>query len=114
VISGFSYRYDGLIIDKNYTLRFDVGMSYKTAEPARAVVKVIESDGSMETIYANILPLQNPKEGVKLFPTSISLEKYYGKTISVMFSVETPGKDQTGHWVAFGAPRIIQMNSGKI
>jgi hypothetical protein len=110
VLSGFSYTYDNVFIGQSPVLRFDVGMVYPIPEPARAVVKVIGGDGIVEIVYSMVLPIQPKMEKVKLLPIPISLNRYSGQKVSVVFSVETPGNDSSGHWVAFGRPRIVELN----
>ena len=107
VLSGFSYTYDNVFIGQSPVLRFDVGMVYPVPEPARAVVKVIGGDGIVEIVHSMLLPIQTKMDGVKLLPISISLDRYSGRKVSVVFSVETLGNDSSGHWVAFGKPRIV-------
>lgn len=111
VISGFSYTYDKLLIDKNSALRFEVGMTYPAPEPARAAVQVIGNDGTLETVYSMNLPPQINKTGrINLSKVSIPLDRFSGQEISIMFNVDTPGSDQSGHWVAFARPRIVHVN----
>jgi hypothetical protein len=107
VLSGFSYTYDNVFIGQSPVLRFDAGMVYPVPEPARAVVKVIGGDGIVEIVYSMLLPIQTKMDGVKLLPTLIPLDRYSGRKVSVVFSVETLGNDSSGHWVAFGKPRIV-------
>jgi hypothetical protein len=113
IISGFSYKYDNLLIGQNMDLSFSVGMTYSTKESACAVIKVVGIDGIAKTIFSMILPLQAPIERIKLLPISISLNQFSGQKVSIIFSVETPGSDSSSHWVAFSRPRIAKANINK-
>lgn len=106
VLSGFSYKYDQLPVPADGALVFDIGMVYPSRQSARAIITVSYANHS-EIIFKR--DLNPPEKGVplKFAPVALSLEKFSGRRVSVSFSVESPGGDSSGHWVAFAGPRLI-------
>jgi hypothetical protein len=109
VISGFSYRYDAVPIGRNAQLRFGMSMIYPSRESARAIVRINEErGGASRVLYSRDLTPPRAGEKLRFEFISVPLADFAGKNISVTFSVETPpGKDSSGHWVGFVAPRIV-------
>jgi hypothetical protein len=108
VVSGFTYRYDGIDVPAGTTLRFAVGMIYPAVQPARALVQVEFTGGSKTNIYAQ--PLSPPAADGKpsFIEVSLPLDAYAGKHISLAFAVDSPGGNSTAHWVGFASPRIVK------
>jgi hypothetical protein len=109
VMSGFSYRYDAVPIGRNAQLRFAMSMIYPSRESARAIVRINEErGGASRVLYSRDLTPPRAGEKLRFEFISVPLADFAGKNISVTFSVETPpGKDSSGHWVGFVAPRIV-------
>lgn len=108
VISGFSYSYDAVTIERDADLRFGITMVYPSRESARAIVRIKEEGAESRILYSQ--DLKPPSIGEKLlFETVIiPLGDFAKKKVSLTFIVETPpGKDNSGHWVAFSDPRIV-------
>jgi len=112
-ISGFTYRYDDVLVENGTTLQFNVSMLLPAKQPARAVVKIsTNGSGVWETIYAEELP-PPPGEGRSIFRSvAIPLIAYSGKNVSILFGAETPGSDSTGHWIGFAEPRLTMALKG--
>jgi hypothetical protein len=108
VISGFSYRYDGVPVPANAQLRFAVGQVYPSTQPARAIVRIRYDDGESALVFSRDLNPPKKGEGIPFETVSVPLQAYAAQKVSVSFSVESPGGDSTGHWVAFVDPRIVE------
>ena len=108
VVTGFSYRYDAVAIERNTYVRFGVAMVYPSQESARVSLIVEEKGSEPRTLYSDNLTPPRPGERLKFDSISISLKDFINKSISISFIVETSlGKDSSGHWVAFSEPRIV-------
>jgi len=108
VVSGFSYRFDGINVDRDMDLSFEVSMVYPSVEAARVNVTIAEQGGrSVHVFSRDLFP---PHLGAKLhfIPVSISLSDFIGKRISVSFAAATPGHHPNGHWIAFANPVIVE------
>jgi hypothetical protein len=110
IISGFAYRYDAVPIERGAKLFFGVSMIYPSLEPARAIVQINDERGSPRILYAHDLMTPLVGEKLRFKPIIIPLAEYAGKKVSITFSVDTPGRDSTGHWVGFTEPRIVQYS----
>jgi len=107
LISGFSYRYDDVSVKPGAVLRFGITMLHPTAESARATVRVDEPGAPPHILYSEELVPPRAGEKLRFKQVAIPLEALAAKNVSFTFGLETaPGKDQTGHWAAFSAPRI--------
>ncbi|WP_431635820.1 hypothetical protein ACQVBX_17915 [Dyella sp. KULCS107] len=106
VLSGFSYKYDQLSVPSGGALVFDIGMVYPSPQSARAIITVAYADHS-EVIFKRDLRPPTRGASLRFAPVSLSLEKFSGRVVSVSFSVESPGGNSSGHWVAFAGPRLI-------
>jgi hypothetical protein len=109
VISGFSYRYEGVTVPQGAQLRFSVGQVYPSPQSARAIVRLSSGNGEPVAIFSR--DLVPPKAGGDIHFTfvSVPLMAYAGQQLSVSFSVESPGGNSSGHWVAFIDPRIVEI-----
>lgn len=109
VISGFSYRYDSVPVPANAQLRFAVGQVYPSPQPARAIVRIRHDDGESAVVFSRDLTPPKKGDGILFETVSVPLQAYAGQQTSVSFSVESPGGDSSGHWVAFVDPRIVEV-----
>lgn len=107
VISGFSYRYDEVPVPPNAQLRFAAGQAYPSPQSARAIVRIAHSGRDPLVVYSHDLAPPLPGKDIPFAVVSIPLTDYAGEDISVSFSVESPGGNPSGHWVAFANPRIV-------
>ncbi len=107
VVSGFSYRYDGIDVPANATLRFDVGMIYPSQTRARALVSMRGSTGEPAVAWANALVPPDVDGKPRYVPVSLSLAQFAGKRLSVIFAADSPSGNSSGHWIAFARPRIV-------
>jgi hypothetical protein len=108
VVSGFSYSYDAVTIERNTYLRFGITMVYPSLESARAIVRIKEEGADPRIVYSQDLTPPPAGEQLQFEAITIPLADFANKKVSVTFSVETaPGKDSSGHWVAFSEPRIV-------
>lgn len=109
VISGFSYRYDDVPVASNAQLRFAAGLVYPSPQSARAIVQLSRGDGKPVVLYSRDLDPPKAGEDPHFESVSVPLTDYAGQRVSVSFSVESPGGDSSGHWVAFVDPRIVEI-----
>jgi hypothetical protein len=107
ILSGFGYRYDGIAIQKGARLLFGIGMIFPAPEPAMATIQIIDSVGRPTIIYSRILSPPETAEVRTFEPISINLDQFAGMAVSVIFTVSTPGRDSTAHWIGFAEPRIL-------
>jgi hypothetical protein len=111
VISGFSYRFEGLRIGPDTWLEFGVGMPYPTAEPARAVVKVsLAGEDAGQVIYSRDLAPPNDVSSASFAYEAIPLAQFAGRTVALTFATQTPGSDSRGHWIAYAQPRLVERD----
>lgn len=110
VISGFSYRYDDVPVASNAQLRFAAGLVYPSPQSARAIVQLSRGDGKPVVLYSRDLGPPKPGEDPHFESVSVPLADYAGQHVSISFSVESPGGDSSGHWVAFVDPRIVEIS----
>ena len=109
VISGFSYRYDDVAVTAGAQLRFDIGQAYPSQQSARAIVRINRDGGEPVVIYSGDLTPPKADARIPFQFVSIPLTDYAGQRLSFSFSVESPGGDTRGHWVAFIDPRIVKI-----
>lgn len=107
IISGFSYRFDNVLIEPGAQLRFGLSMIYP-AEPARAVVYVVDNSASKQEILFS-REISSPLMGEKLnfSPISLSMAAYTGKRISLVFAAEPTGSNTSGQWLGYSNPRFF-------
>lgn len=112
VVSGYSLRFDGLVIGPNTALEFGAGMIYPSAYPARAAIRVTEQGSDSPKVVFSKDPVP-PGRGEKphFAAASVSLADYAGKTISVTFAAETPAGDSRAHWIGFSEPKLTSRHS---
>lgn len=107
VLSGFSYRFDDILIERSSELRFGLSMIYP-AEPMKAIVYVVEKNESNQKIIFS-QKVNSPPRGERLRFSSVQipLAAFEGKRISLVFSAENAGTDTTGQWLGYSNPRIF-------
>ena len=113
VISGFSYGYDKVPVPPDAQLRFAVGQVYPSSQSARAVVRIDRGAGDPLVVYSHDLDPPKLGKDIPFEVVSIPLATYAGEAISVSFSVESPGGNPNGHWVAFANPRIVTVSESE-
>lgn len=108
VLSGFSYRYDNIEVPTNAQLTFASGLVFAAPQVARLSVQAeITSDGITENLARIELAPPAPGSELSFLPHRLDLKKYAGQRIAIVFSVDSPGGDASGHWVGLVEPRIV-------
>ena len=106
VVSGFSYKFDGIEIQDDVHLSFDVSMVYPSQDSARAIVSIARAGASAEVIYQD--DLTPPEDGLKFQRVSIDLSNYAGEVVSIVFAARTPGPNSAGHWIAYASAALVK------
>ena len=106
VVSGFSYKFDGIEVQDDVHLPFDVSMVYSSQDSARAIVSIARAGASAEVIYQD--DLTPPEDGLKFQRVSIDLSNYAGEVVSIVFAVRTPGPNSAGHWIAYASADLVK------
>lgn len=107
VLSGFSYRFEGIDVPAGAELRFRAGMIHPSPQSARAVVRIGEGGGEPAVAWSKNLAPPSAEEKPQFLYSSLSLADHAGKRISVSFSVESPGGNPSAHWIGYAEPRIV-------
>lgn len=107
VISGFSYRFNDVVVAKGAELRFGLSMIYPS-EPVRANVYVAEKRGGGEkVIFSQVINPPRASDRLEFIPISISLSEYSGRNLDLIFSAEPMGSYANGQWLGFSSPQIV-------
>lgn len=107
VISGFSYRFDDVLIEQDAELRFGLSMIYP-AEPVKAIIYVVENDKSQKRVlFSQEVKSPDIRKNLMFTPVSIPLTAYSGKRISLVFTAEPTGADISGQWLGYSNPQIF-------
>jgi hypothetical protein len=108
IVSGFSYRYEGVPIERDAELHTGVAMIYPSEEPLRAVVTIEPNGQPPRVLLSRELKPPRLGEKTKFEPVIIPLAEFGDTKATITFAAETPpGRDSSGHWVAFAEPRLL-------
>ncbi|MFB3906177.1 MAG: hypothetical protein ACE15E_22250 [Acidobacteriota bacterium] len=93
-------------VPRDARLTFNAGMGVDRGDGAEGVI-TIEADGRSEVVYRKFL---NPVERIedrRWFEESVSLSKFAGKQIKIIFSTNAGAKgDAIFDWFAWADPRL--------
>lgn len=107
VLSGFSYRFDDVLIERGSELRFGLSMIYP-AEPIKATVHILEKNGHKPRILLSQQVTSPSLGGGHVFiPVSIPLTHYVGRRVSITFSAQNAGSSVSGQWLGYSNPVIL-------
>lgn len=107
VISGFSYTFDNIELNKESELSFGVSMIYPSSSPARFVVLVEPAKGGIPLSFARDLSPPTADDKLDFERISIPLSQFAGMKASIRFGVESPDGNSSGHWIGFSDPRVV-------
>jgi len=111
IISGFSYRFEDVLVENNSVLRFGVSMIYP-AEPVEAIISLTEKNMTeSKVIFAQKIDVTFEGNILKLSPESIPLYEYSGRKVTLEFSARPTGTNMNGQWLGFSHPRIVIQGS---
>lgn len=106
LLSGFSYRFEGIVLPPGARLEFEVGMVFPARAPARALVRIAQGGASRVAFSRDLTPPVAGEKPAFRFE-SVPLEAAPGQPVTLTFEAVTPGPDASGHWVGFVRPRIV-------
>ena len=107
LISGFSYQFDDILIERGSKLNFGIGMIYP-ADPINAAVYIREKySGKEHMLFTRKVepPVQGGKQVFSLI--SIPLESFVGKRVSIVFASDPTSQNTSAQWLGYSNPRII-------
>jgi len=108
VLSGFSYRFDDVLVERGSRVRFGLSMIYPTSEPVRCVVYVVEQGTSkLEVLFSREVKPPGTGEKLSFSPVTLPLAAYSGERISLIFAAEPTGNDNRSQWLGFSNPQIV-------
>ncbi len=108
LLSGFSYRYDGIPMAAGDELRFSVAMVYPTPDPARLVVRLLSQGAPPRILYSEDIPPPATEAPRTFLEVQVPLGPAGEPGAALEFSVQSPGGDNRGHWVALAEPRLVR------
>lgn len=111
ILTGFSYRFNDVLIEQDSQLRFGLSMIYP-AEPLKAVVYVYEQNSANpKVLFSRAMISPHPGEKPSFSPVSIPLTAYAGKRVSLMFAAEPISNNTSAQWLGYSNPQIILPKS---
>lgn len=109
IISGFSYKYSDIYVEKESELRFGLSMIYP-ADNISANVEIFDNNNPRKhfRFQQNVL-FRSVNSGVGIVPVTIPLTRFEGSRVSIVFSATNAGANASGQWLAFSNPKIASL-----
>lgn len=111
ILSGFSHRFEHVVVPAGSRLNFGVSMMYPAPQSARLVVTATPVGSTARTLLSLDLVPPAPDEVVDFQPESIDLAGLEGKQVAFEFSVTSPGGNSSAHWVGLVKPVIARPSA---